>query len=996
MNLRKGVTGPLLLSLLLFNVMSAMAAVIYVKPNDGRTTKDGTSWATAYDESQLQTAINSTGRSDEVWVAAGVYEGDLLFEDAASVNLYGSFAGDEVYSFDRSFTTPTTILKGTGKSSVLIINDTRYCQIGGFEITNGEAEYGGGIHIESSVSLRLENLVVKGNRATQGGGGVYNGGVITFLNSSIIGNTSNGKGGGIYIANAITLGCVLISGNLASTDGGGVYNDNTSSSLTSITIAGNYALGDAGGIYNSTSGGTSELFNSIVIGNEPTGFDGDYLDPVNYSLIDNGYYNSDGNIILHNTEASSVFHTLEPATAISATTGGNYRLRENSPAIDAGADEKKPIMIRTDLDNNHRIMGENIDMGAFEDRIREWCGRYDTSWNINENWSDRQLPANGEDVRFNKYAESHLLLDKTRIVGNIYNHSNKNLDLNANTLTINGTFDFGTTPKVDGQKPNSHLILAGNDEQQTLPPFVDNVIDNLTLGNTAKQFEVPNLTVSNDLRIEDNAQGIVIPANGIVTVGNKTYNTKAGAIRVKAADVNGTDVNATFVAGADSDVSATVEFVSKAKNTKSQSEGLTTGEMPWQYFGIPLTHFQLPNPPMVWIREYVHGNSNHWKWLLGNNAMQAMTGYEISIPKEHDGKLEFAGQLVTSDQPYFVDYEATDRFAGQLVISNPFTFGVNIATGIEFEEGKFDNSIYLFNTGSSQQWDGYSSSETGETTNAPGQYTVFPQQTLSPVIPAMQGFVVKLADGNESGGNITLKYSSAEPNIALRNTKEKCYTDIQLISDNFLKDRVWLYTCPNTTRSFDNGYDGKKMFGSAKFSQLYAPEKDADYQVKAVADIDNTLINMKAEIGVQEYTLLFHHHNLTDNYQELWLTDLATGEQIDITATGSAYHFTAVNEETAENRFLIRSVRKSTSIDSNPKTNPIHIHQEKDYIVIHNGTSSNANVRILSIDGRVVFSDIVTASSNQYVSTQTYRAGIYAINIVSAIESCSTKVYIKD
>ena len=990
----------LALSLLLFDVISAMATVIYVKPDDGRATKDGTSWATAYDEQQLQTAINSVTTHDEVWVAAGVYEGDLIFENATNVDLFGSFEGNEESSFNRSFTTPTTILKGTGESSVLTINDTRFCSVNGFEITNGEAEYGGGIHVNFSVSgLWLVNLVVTENKATQDGGGMFNGGDTNLLNSSITGNSAAGKGGGIYTGNFIKLESVLISGNLAETDGGGVYNDNADVSLTNVTIAGNHASGNAGGIYNRLfMGGFSELYNSIVIGNQPTGLGGDNLRVVDHSLIDNGYHNQNNNIILPNTGASAVFHTFAPATAGSATAGGNYRLLENSPAIDAGIDEKKPTISKTDLDNNRRIMGANIDMGAFEYRIREWCGDVlATRWNVNENWSDRQQPAEGENVRFNKYAESHLLLDKPRTVGSIYNHSSMNLDLNANTLTVNGVFDFGATPQVDGQKPNSHLILAGNDEQQTLPPFVNNAIANLTLGNTAKQFTVPNLVVLNDLRIEDGAQGMVVPANGIVTVGNQTYNTAAEAIRIQAAEPDGTLVNATFVAGAGSNVSATVELISKAKNTKALSEGLTTGEMQWQYFGIPVAQFQLPNPPMVWIREYVHGNSNHWLWLSGGSQMQAMTGYEISIPKEHDGKFEFTGQLVTTHQSYDVDYQASDRFAGQFVLSNPFTFGVNIATGVEFQAGKFENSIYLFNTGSSQQWDGHFSSEISETTNAPGQYTVFPQQTLSPVIPSMQGFVVKLAEGNESGGSISLKYDdNAAPNVALRSIREKCYTDIQLTSDGFLKDRVWLYTCPNTTRSFDNGYDGRKMFSSARFAQLYAPEEDANYQVKAVADIDSTLIRMKAEAGIREYTLFFHHNNLTDNYRELWLTDLATNEQIDITANGSVYHFTAGNEETAENRFLITTTRTATSIGNTPLANPISVHQEKEYVVIRNLSSENVNVLILNLDGRAVFSGTVTALSDRHVSTAAYPAGVYAVNILSGTESYSTKVYIKD
>ena len=54
-------------------------------------------------------------------------------------------------------------------------------------------------------------------------------------------------------------------------------------------------------------------------------------------------------------------------------------------------------------------------------------------------------------------------------------------------------------------------------------------------------------------------------------------------------------------------------------------------------------------------------------------------------------------------------------------------------------------------------------------------------------------------------------------------------------------DKMWLFSGDNFTRSYDNGYDGRKIIGSTRQVQIFAVENDGIYQVNAVDHIHNTL-----------------------------------------------------------------------------------------------------------------------------------------------------------
>ncbi len=127
--------------------------------------------------------------------------------------------------------------------------------------------------INSGKSVTIENLWITKGYTSGNGGGIYNQGALTVVNSSFIDNSADGNGGGIFSSGALTIytstfsentadngggiytGDVLIqdstlSYNSAGTDGGGIYTTGVSTVEIS-TFSTNYAVTSGGGIYTS-------------------------------------------------------------------------------------------------------------------------------------------------------------------------------------------------------------------------------------------------------------------------------------------------------------------------------------------------------------------------------------------------------------------------------------------------------------------------------------------------------------------------------------------------------------------------------------------------------------------------------------------------------------------------------------------------------------------------------------------------------------------------
>ncbi|MFF1839538.1 hypothetical protein ACFVXE_36020 [Streptomyces sp. NPDC058231] len=120
------------------------------------------------------------------------------------------------------------------------------------KIENGNvAGDGGGLLVQNGGTLHATSVLVKGNTASNNGGGIENLGTLRLIRSRVANNNAAGSGGGISSEGATSVISTSIEGNTANRFfGGGVFNDNMIT-ITRSSITGNrVTAGDGGGLWN--------------------------------------------------------------------------------------------------------------------------------------------------------------------------------------------------------------------------------------------------------------------------------------------------------------------------------------------------------------------------------------------------------------------------------------------------------------------------------------------------------------------------------------------------------------------------------------------------------------------------------------------------------------------------------------------------------------------------------------------------------------------------
>jgi len=325
--------SSLLISLVLVCVVGFVApvqATTYYVKQGGSDTASGVDWDNAFATITKALGTAHSATSDEIWVKAGTYKPDSssrdnTFELVANVPVYGGFSGSENFRSERNWVSNPTILSGDNNSYSVVTGATG-ATLDGFTITKGNANgssghpprFGGGFYNTAS-NVTLVNCIFSQNKAEYGGGlfnGIYGTASVTVINCLFIENKA--------------------------TNGGGIRNRNGTVTVTNCTFVGN--TGDGKSISNNDNATAKNCIFAGTVSSE--------LDSVSptYSLAD-GLTGTDNKDV---SDFDTVFFNYS---------GGDYRLKSDSPAIDAG---NNIGTVSPDLSGNARIYNTTVDMGAYE------------------------------------------------------------------------------------------------------------------------------------------------------------------------------------------------------------------------------------------------------------------------------------------------------------------------------------------------------------------------------------------------------------------------------------------------------------------------------------------------------------------------------------------------------------------------------------------------------------------------------------------------------
>jgi hypothetical protein len=311
------------------------------------------------DYNNIQAAIDAAFDGDEVIVADGVYTGDGNHDI--------DFQGKVITV--RSENGPNDCVidcQGTTQSSrrgfYFHSCENEDSILDGFTIINGYCSEGvlpegGAIFcLNACTNPTIRNCVIRENAAYSGGGISCYGGSPTIMNCIITGNYAYyDKGGGILCwnySNAKITGCTICD-NQAKLQGGGIFFYAGSPVLTNSILWGNIADNNLQQI-KTTYIPSCNL--SVTYCNVQGGWSGDGNINSDPCFVCHGYWGSrdDPNIV------------VEPNDPNALWVCGDYHLLPTSPCIDAGDPNYNPAPEEFDIDNEPRVMGGRVDIGADE------------------------------------------------------------------------------------------------------------------------------------------------------------------------------------------------------------------------------------------------------------------------------------------------------------------------------------------------------------------------------------------------------------------------------------------------------------------------------------------------------------------------------------------------------------------------------------------------------------------------------------------------------
>lgn len=502
------------------------------------------------------------------------------------------------------------------------------------------------------------------------------------------------------------------------------------------------------------------------------------------------------------------------------------------------------------------------------------------------------------------------------------------------------------------------------------------------------------------LEIASGAKLTINTESKLAVDGNITNNNGASGILIKA-DPDKATGTLLFNNPVNEPVQATVEMYARG------SWDATSGQIKnvkWQYFGIPFTHIdnienafygaiiRKHNEAGTTSSSILPVETGKWVQLMNGSSLVPIQGYEIAQPSPKTYVL--SGTLYKGDFNYTVSYTSDVTQAGQHIISNPYMAAIPI-DAINFgADSKMDETVYVYNTGSLADFNA-NESKTGVN---PGQYIASPLHTggygdIPNEIAPMQGFLVRTAQGVTDAGSFSIAYNQLVKNTAKQRAPKspKSWLRLTLSAEN-TGDVMWLFSEPETSRDFDNGWDGRKMGGDAGTPMLFSHNETGNYQINAMDDIDETDIAFRAGNADTEYTITFNHGDgLMGKYVDMYCEDLVTGAIINISEDNTEYSFQSTNTN-IHSRFKIHATKVISDVNKE-EIMPVYVYADGRNLVINNASKESSRIDLYDTLGRLFVSYQVEGGEMQTYQPNVQQ-GTYIVKVTNS-KIRSTKVVLR-
>ena len=420
---------------------------------------------------------------------------------------------------------------------------------------------------------------------------------------------------------------------------------------------------------------------------------------------------------------------------------------------------------------------------------------------------------------------------------------------------------------------------------------------------------------------------LILDAGKELVVSRTVQKTTDGS-SLEATGENDIVINSTSSAGLgalvmgshDGTNKATVNFTTRSKGIKDDNTSIA------QYVGTPFNDETniLHNWYNSWVYGITYDGSNNigWERVNEGQGMTPFRGYCVFSADGADhvyweqGTLNATTDKTISDLNWQSD-AGTANPNNENLLANSWMAPIYIKAMQSTDFVNADATVYIFNSTSASAY---------ESGGFAGNYSSYTVNTADAVIPAMQSFSVFTTG---TGASITLDYDKIVYQPALAGTATPAPNKIQrrerqgdteanklriyVRTESGLGDMLYMWEREDFSEAFENGWDGRKMYGESYAPQLYAITSGGNMAINCVPTYEGAQIGFRA--GEDNlYTFTFEYD---DNAEPLYLYDKQADAYTRV-MNGNSYSFTT-NDNADHARFSLtyRVQGVATGVDSN-------------------------------------------------------------------------------
>ncbi len=582
-----------------------------------------------------------------------------------------------------------------------------------------------------------------------------------------------------------------------------------------------------------------------------------------------------------------------------------------------------------------------------------------------------------------------LLSDKTTYTANATFKSGSQLGTSgwycvykgsSNTVTVKGlntattykmmVFEFNGT--AGNEKYNTNTSVANPNLNITLPittwngtSWNNGAPTSGTAVVIAANYNQTINIICNSLYINNNAVLNVMP--GIALTVNSDF-TNYGTLNLKS-PLNNTE-SGSFIA-----YGQIANFGTMNAERYIAPSTLQSNDRTWHTLSAPISNYSEGMTYSVdYVCRYLEA-SNTWVNLKTGDSIYRMKGYLVKTTNSGGQVLNFNGTFNTGTQQIPVINSKSDALHGYNSIGNPYPSAIDWNASTGWTKTNITGTIWIWNpvTQVYATWDGTVG------TNGGSQY-----------IPAMQGFLVQVSEGNSSGligmtdairvhsTQTFLKSGKVEPELIRLKT-----------SGNNFSDELVFYKSngPNTAY---------KLFSdSVPVPQIYNIDENSLYSIfKVSPDISDTTFQIGFRcIKSGEYSISADQITFDTTKLSIYLIDNATNNSIRL-SPGTTYKFDYIQGEN-EFRFnlQIKSNQNNITLVKNDQNESIKVWSYSNNIYFIIPFEGLSKIFIYDAIGRNIL-------TKDFYNKGTYnlelsKSGIYFVNVNNNGQTYNKKVFVK-